>query len=111
METYSRRKPELSGEYQEFWRIRGGNALLFDLSPRPTKEEDIEKAKALTVKLLDILKDNRFGKIRQNLVSLAADWIRDGLITEAQHMEIIRTHEVLTLGQTTETWLASRKEN
>lgn len=105
METDTRTTPGFSAEYQQFWRIRGLNADLFDQSPRPTTPEQLAKAKTITNKLLGVLTDHTFDKIRQELASLAADWMRDGLITEAQHMEIVRTKEVLTDGETTEDYL------
>ena len=105
METDTKITSGFSPEYQQFWRIRGLNADSFDQSPRPTTPEELAKATAITDKLLDILKEPTFRKIRQNLVSLAADWMKDGLITEDQHMEIVRTKEILTDGETTEDYL------
>lgn len=107
METDSKPKQELSSEYQVFWKIRGGNARMFDIQPRPTLPLELEAAQERAIRLLGLINNDDFANIRQNLVSLAGDWMRAGMLTEGQHMEIIRTYEVVTQGKSTEDFLAS----
>ena len=96
-----------SPEYIKFWVDRGIlNLSEYAGGKRPDTEEEVAVARERTTKLLGLLHDPDYGTVRDHLASLFMHWIRGGLITPEQHMELVSTYEKITKGETTEEFLA-----
>lgn len=105
METNRRPGLDFSDEYYEFLRLRGRNTAIERIT-KPETEKDLAKAGQRTSTLLALIQNPDFEPIRLQLLPLAHLWLKQGKLTEAQVMEIVRTYERLTDGETYEEWHA-----
>lgn len=77
----------------------------------PITEEDKAEAQRLTDTISSLIQDPNFEPLRPNLVGLTRSWLIRGKITEQSHMDIIRTYERITRGETTEEFVQRIKKS
>lgn len=91
-----------SQEYCNFMRLRGHGYNSSMTHEIPTTEAQKAYSVTLTSLAISIINNPSFEPILTNLAGLSAGWMREGIISEEQRMEIFRTYERVTQGETTE---------
>lgn len=97
---------QCSPKYRNFWELRCAGLPIDTYNP-PTTEDQLAEATRLTTIIISLLGDPEFAEMRDPLKAHSTLLIRNGKISEENHMEIIRTYERMTEGSTTEEFVES----